>query len=185
MTRVELEGQLENLRRDRGAATLAGKKFNHSAITAIETDLAALEDAEAERVRRDRGTAEAERQKRLSVLQLELAAEMEAYLANIKSAENHLRGYAADTDKALLRISEMGRLSFLISGKDTPIPIDPFEAERRFGCRHSAVMGTIHGREHRLGSLEWAPGHYKHDDNWYEREKDLLDRHVKPLTEKE
>jgi len=154
-------------------------------VAQLERAVGVTDPAERELVEKQREAAEAERLKRLSVLRLDLAKAMAAYLNQIKSAEGHLRAYSVDVDKALLQISEMGRLSRLISGKDTPLPIDSFEAERRFGCRHSAVMGTIHGHEYRLGSLEWAPGHYYAEDSWYEREKDLLDRHVKPLTEKE
>ena len=47
--REEITNRIAELRRDRGAATLSGKKFDNSIIASAEAELAALDDAEGER----------------------------------------------------------------------------------------------------------------------------------------
>jgi len=56
-TREDIATRIGGLRRDRGAATLAGKKFDHAVLTAAESELEALDDADGERVRLERATA--------------------------------------------------------------------------------------------------------------------------------
>jgi hypothetical protein len=184
-TRTELENQLATLRRGRGAATLAGKKFDHAVIAEAEAELDALEDATNEQARLRRAAAEATRQKQLEILKVELSALARSYLADAEAAEACARSGAAALGRMLQTAQQMARISHQISGRETPIPLLGTELERRLGARHAAVMSTIPGHRHRLGAIEWLAGHYTPETNWRDAEAALLARHVQPLYEKE
>jgi hypothetical protein len=57
-TREELQAALDDLRRERGSATLAGRAFDSDQIAAIQAQLDAIQDAEAEAARRQRAENE-------------------------------------------------------------------------------------------------------------------------------
>jgi DNA repair exonuclease SbcCD ATPase subunit len=56
MERQQIEGKIAELRKDRGVAALAGKPIEkiNAAIATAEHELSAMDDAEAERIRRQR-----------------------------------------------------------------------------------------------------------------------------------
>jgi hypothetical protein len=183
-TRDEIQARIETLRAERGKCVLDGRKFDDAALEAAERDLAALDDAGAEKARRDREVAQAEHTKCVAALKASLRAEIANYLEAVRRAETASRQAAEAIAQALEGAKAMARLAHQLGAKAVPIPISARETENRMGCRHAAVMATAGGHNaHRLGPVEWPVTHYRADQSWQDSEAALLTRHVAPLTQ--
>jgi len=140
-----VEAAIAKLRRERGAAVLDGKKFDSSKIAAAEADLAAFDDAAAERVRRERereeqdekaslahkvrriGKLEGDRLKAWADLEVASRAQLEA-IGRVKAATESERVLWADVTAAV------------------PMALGPFESAHRLRGRigeflHAAKVG--------------------------------------------
>ena len=183
-TREAIETRLASLRRDRGAATLAGKTFDNAVISSAEGELDALHDAEAEAARREREAAEAARLKQLGELHTQLAALERDRLQDIKEAEAATRQLAAALSRVLRTNQEMARVTNHITGRRTPTPLSGPDFVSRLAGRIGAIMTTIPNCRARFGSIEWR-GHslYRPDQNWKDVEEGLLKPHLKQLNQ--
>jgi hypothetical protein len=182
--REELETKLSDLRRQRGAAALDGKKFDAAAIAATEAELEALEDAEGERMRRERLDADRVRAEQATRLRTELAAAGEDYLNATTGAESAIRSFI----EAVKRIDEAGerirRAAKGLSGDGVPLPFGPSSIESRLGSRAGAVCSTMAAHRSRLGGLSWTGTTlYSPTQNWREAEQALVEKHINPIME--
>ncbi len=147
----EIETRLASLRRDRGAATLAGKAFNSAVIASAEAELDALHDAEAEASRRDLEAAEAARLKQLGELHTQLAVLERDRLQDIKEAEAATRHLAAALSRVLRTNEEMAKVAHRITGGPTPTPLSGPDFMSRLAGRIGAIMTTIPNCRARFG----------------------------------
>ena len=179
-----IETRLACLRRDRGAATLAGKKFNSAGIASAEAELDALHDAAAEASRREREAAESSRLKQLGELRTQLAVLERDRLQDIEEAEAATRHLAAALSRVLRTNGEMGKVVHGITGGRVPIPLSGPDFVSRLAGRIGAIMTTIPNCRARFGSIEWR-GHslYRPDQNWKDVEEGLLKPSLKQLNE--
>jgi hypothetical protein len=173
-TRHEIESRLTGLRRDRGAATLAGKKFDPSVIASVEAELAALDDAEGERARRDRETAAQEQRERLSDLRKQFAKLDEDRLTAWSDAEVAARTLVTALARILETSEAMSAIAGELAPRQTPLALHRPEIITRIAHRLSAVMSTLAGHRHRLGCLSWHAGPYRSEQNWRASEAALL-----------
>ena len=179
-----IETRLACLRRERGAATLAGKKFNSAVIASAEAELDALHDAEAEASRRDLEAAEAARLKQLGELHTQLAVLERDRLQDIKEAEAATRQLAAALSRVMRTNQEMAKVVHRITGGRTPTPLSGPDFVSRLAGRIGAIMTTIPNCRARFGSIEWR-GHslYRPDQNWRDIEQALLEPYLRQLNQ--
>jgi hypothetical protein len=94
--RRRLERQLADLRRARGKAILDGRSFDASRITAVENQLAALDDADAVADEADQATREDARQAHYDAALTAFTAGRDRRIAAAKAAEVSCRAFADD-----------------------------------------------------------------------------------------
>jgi hypothetical protein len=184
--RYEAETKLGKLRSARGAATLDGKKFDPAELEALESEIASLDAAEGEQARRERAATETKRQKRSSELRKELAALEATRLGEIQDANMAARTLAETIGKNFDTVRQMSEVAHAISNQSAPIPLQAPAVALRLSARLSAVMGGITGYRHRLGHIGWEGSSlYRAADDWRALEAALMERHLKPLIEKD
>jgi hypothetical protein len=186
-TREELQAALDDLRRERGSATLAGRAFDSDQIAAIQAQLDAIQDAEAEAARRQRAENEGAHSAELTAKRAELRGLIEEDLmdtADMQEAANLLIGCFR---RKLERIQVMARLAYDITGKPAPVCLSRPELERRLGYRLSAVMhsGLPLPNKARLGPLAFSPGVEKADVKWWEVDAATFAKHLNPIIGEE
>src|SRR5262245_10299778 len=120
-TREQLETQLAELRAGRGAAILDGKKFDHTAIAVLESQLAAIDDVAQEVARRDRAAQAEAADKALAVKRAQLEALIGDDLQDTKLAQEAATVLAGAFSRKLERVTAMARLAADITHK--PIPV--------------------------------------------------------------
>jgi len=184
-TREALEGKLSDLRRQRGAAILDGKKYDATAILSAADELAALEDVEGERTRRDRLAADRVRAEQATKLRTELVAAKEDYTAAWTDAEGAVRDLVDAVRRVIEGAATMTRLAHDLTGESAPIPVSPSAVVSRLGGRIGAVLATIPGHRSRLGGLSWTgTSLYDASKDFAGAESALVAKHLTPLLEK-
>lgn len=178
----ELESKLSSLKRARGAAALDGRKFDSTAIDAVQAEIDARSDADGELARRKRETADVAFHAKLKAQRVELGAVKAAYLEDTKQAQEHVRGAAAAISRMLAAAEKMARLSHEITGDAAPTALFHSDLKLRAGNRMSSIMGTIPGAKLRLGGAQWHSGPYQPDQDWHAAETALLDRQLNPIV---
>jgi hypothetical protein len=182
--REAIETKITEARRARGKALLDGVKIDSASIAALQEHLAALDDADGERTRRERDTAEQARQAKLASLRKHLAGLEAERLAAIEEAEHHARALAENLARVFAVTKQMGAVAHEITGDDVPIVLQGTSVVTRMAGRLASVMQTIPNHRGRLGGLEWrGAGLYPADQNWRDHEQRVVAPHVKPITE--
>jgi hypothetical protein len=149
--RVELEERLTALREERGRAILTGSQFDAGGVVAVEAELAALSDAEAELDRqRAQVAADAERERQVK-LRRQLAETEARRLVAICQLEAATRAMA-DGIKAFEAETTAAR-SLLRSLGESTVPL----RDGDFLSQLAAGVLRSHGQR-RWGALEWGDG---------------------------
>ena len=149
-----LRNELAELRRARGAAALDGKPFDASRLTAIEAELAAAEDAEAESARRSHHAHEQTEDNWHSDLLARVDTLSAERTEALGRAEKACRDMAAaikdfkDATKSLLTVS--GRL-----GASAPLQFDVSPTERMLGRLIAGVLRTVSRSGAGFGDIKW------------------------------
>lgn len=182
--RQETLVKLEELKRQRGAAVMADKEFDQSKIALLENELEALDDAEAEQVRKSRETLTLERNDARDKMKGELKVLESTRLAVIQDMNIACRTMAEKIAQLLATTKMMAEVSHALTGEPAPVPLLQQNTVSRFGSRIAAIMADIPGHRNRLGSIEWVGASlYTPADNWRLSEEKLLDGHLRPLIE--
>jgi hypothetical protein len=179
-TREELQAALDDLRRERGSATLAGRAFDSDQIAAIQAQLDAIQDAEAEAARRQRAENEGAHSAELTAKRAELRGLIEEDLmdtADMQEAANLLIGCFR---RKLERIQVMARLAYDITGKPAPVCLS--RPDRLSAVMHS---GLPLPNKARLGPLAFSPGVEKADVKWWEVDAATFAKHLNPIIGEE
>lgn len=181
MNRSAIEDRIETLKRERGAAKLDGRKFDGSAIETLETELAALNDADGERARRDRAAAQAEIEEQRTKLRGQLATIEQDRLAAVADAEKAARSLSESIGRVIECSGDLATTLHRLTGA-VPTELHVAEIENRLASRLSAVMRTTKGRSrYRIGHLDWLASHFSPETNWQEAEKALLEKHLQHI----
>jgi len=184
--RVVAETKLTELRSARGAAVLDKKTFDPAEIASLESEIVSLDAAEGEATRRERAATQAGRRKRSGELRKELSALEATRLGEIQDMNSAARTLAETIGKHFDTTSRMADVAHLISSQSAPIPLQAPAVALRISARLSAVMGAVTGYRHRLGHIAWEGSSlYRAADDWRALEADLMERHLKPLIEKD
>jgi len=181
--RIEVEAELEDLRRQRGAAKLDGQMFaQQQQLNRLQHELDSLVAAEGIHADRERADDESKRLQRLAALRSELTTLEEGRLEAIEMAEAAARNLVDSLNRAMLTTARMTKVAYLISGDSTPLPMLRNETENRFAGRLAGVLCLLNsvGR-HRFGHLQFVTSLYPAADNWREKEEAVLRHHLQPL----
>ena len=154
---AELEGELERLRRGRGAAVLdgataAGLRAIDRAITGAESELESLADASAEAVRRARESADATERARIADIESEIASLTAKRRELIERAEEGCRSMASAIALALNVGGDIAKAEAAL-GRRVSDGLIGESVARWFGERISAVLRTCSRSQARLGGL--------------------------------
>ena len=154
LVRPALLGRIETLRRERGAALLDSKKFDHAALAAAERDLEALSDVENEAARRaSEALAKAAAERRAQVAAV-VASHDQARMAALAAAEQAAR----ELVKSLLSYRE--ECDAIVSamrplGPSVPGSLLPQQVARRMGAFIAGSLFPIRSDTYSVGDLEW------------------------------
>jgi carboxylesterase type B len=183
-TRQDITDQLDTLYATRGAAMLDGKNPDHGTITKLENDLRALDDAEAERVRRDREKADQERKAEARRAVRAISKLEEDRLLAWADAEVATKTLRHAIERILETTKTEGKLYTELAGRADPSL--GLEARNRLSARISNELRKAPGCQYRIGNaIEWngSAGLLCNDDDWRQAESRLLEIPLKALED--
>jgi phytoene dehydrogenase-like protein len=175
--REAVETEITGLRRQRGAARLDGRKFDDSAISEAETKLEALQDAETERVRREReAAAKAWQAKRKELLE-QRAHQVELYLEDVAAMEAGARQFLAGRDAALGRADNIIKLTVALD-TSVPLALSRSSITSRLSGYFAALMSSSKEYKRQFGGISWTGGSlYSAVTSWVASEN----KHIKTI----
>lgn len=170
--RQEAETRLTELRQMQGIALLDDTEFDHSPLHAVENELAALDAAEGEAVRRQREQAAAAEQERLANLRQTLAIVEEHRLEAVDRAENAARDLCDALKEVRARSADGTRLLRAL-GVRPAVLLDVFETEFRMSLRLASAIKPLVGLGRRFGQITFPEGRSPYDKPWRAEEQAL------------
>jgi hypothetical protein len=179
-----MKSREDDLRRERGQATIAGRSFDSDKIAAVQSQLDAIQDAEAEIARRQRAENENVYSAELTAKRTELRGLIDEDLHDSQEMQEAANMLVAAFSRKLERIQVMAKLAHDITGKPAPVCLSRPELERRLGYRLGAVMhsGLPLPNKARLGPLAFTPGNERADVKWWETDNATFAKHLGPIV---
>lgn len=181
--RATLQQRIEALRRELGSSMLRDGDAParlHDAILVAEREAEALDEAEAEAVRRERSVAiEAEADDRRQSRE-RIEAARDACLDDIGKAQSALQTLVASIGALLQRASEMQR-DFAAVGGPRPLTITRHEMEQQASGRIAAALAKVSGDPYRMGGIEMHPVPFPHALTWRESAERDFARELAPI----
>jgi hypothetical protein len=151
---LDAERRLEALRRERGAAHLAGTGFDAGAIAALEAERDGLADAASEALRREREAAVTAALSKRRALFVRIEAAEAARLGAVERAEAAARAMVAALGEAM---GEGQRIRALAAELGRPAPQAAGTTDNLLSERLANLMGTL-GNAFRFGThLRFRP----------------------------
>jgi cytochrome c556 len=135
--RDALTDEIGGLMRARGAAVLDGKPFDADRLYEARSELAALDAAEEEAVRRSRAAQDAQRAAERAEARAALGKDLDRYLKAVERAESACRAMIAELKQADELAGAM-RVHVRTIGGGLPICLEPSEVL----SRHTAMLAT-------------------------------------------
>lgn len=150
--RTEAAAKLDMLRRERGAAVLDGIEFDASAITAAESEIDALDAAEAEETRRIRESAAMARREQRAAQREKLAVVADQRLDAIRQAEAACKVLADALGAVVARSSDAAALIRSL-GFIVPSTLSEADVTLRASIRIAAAMRALTGYRRKFGAI--------------------------------
>ncbi|TIO26937.1 hypothetical protein [Mesorhizobium sp.] len=163
--RIEAETRLAELRQMQGIALLDDTEFDHSPLNAVENELAALDAAEGEAVRRQREQAAAAEQERLANLRQTLAIVEEHRLEAVDRAEKAARDLTDALKEVRARSADATRLLRAL-GVHPAVQLDTYESEFRMSLRFATALKPLVGLRRRYGQIAFPEARTPFDQPW-------------------
>ncbi|RWM14453.1 MAG: hypothetical protein EOR73_26560 [Mesorhizobium sp.] len=170
--RATVEGRLTTLRQARGVAMLDGARFDARELTALESELDALNEAEGENTRRQRQEAARAEQERLANLRKTLTVVEENRLEAVDRAEKAARDLCDALNEVRARSADGTRLLRAL-GVRPAVLLDVFETEFRMSLRLAAAIKPLVGLGRRFGQITFPEGRSPYDKPWRAEEQAL------------
>jgi hypothetical protein len=171
--RASLLDELGQLRHERGAAALDGRKFaDGPRIAAIESALAAQDDAEAVAREREIAVAHAAEAGRIATLRAAVAAANIGRLAAIANAQAAFDYCLGELGRAIDLTGKIRASGVALSGPSS-LSLSHNEVERRISRWIAGALTGI-GRIQQFGDLEWN-GTPMPCTDWHAAERDASD----------
>lgn len=157
-SRENIEAEIQSLRQRRGAALVAGRKFDNTTLVEAEQKLAALDDVAAEKARLDREEAAKQRQAEVTAAKAEIE---DLKAASAKALADSRAGYVQGASAMRLHLQTEASLRKAqaklnqLTGEKTPI-VNEFELARQRSLQIVSVgLKPINNHPSRFGRLEW------------------------------
>lgn len=168
------EAKLSGLRARRGSALLDGEVIDAGEVAALESEIAALQDAQGEQVRRERAAAGQARASHIAEQRARYRELEKKRDASLRSSEAGFREGIAGLEEAEAYTAEMASLAHQITG-GVPSPLNSFDFIRRMSNNICAVLSR--GKRGRIGNLELHHSMAKPNDVWADTEERLMKVH--------
>lgn len=168
--RTEAETRLAELRQMQGIALLDDTEFDHSPLNAVEKELAALDAAEGEAVRRQRQEAARAEQERLANLRKTLTVVEENRLEAVDRAEKASRDLCDALKEVRARSADGTRLLRAL-GVHPAVQLDTYESEFRLSLRFAAALKPLVGLGRRFGQITFPEARSPYDKPWRAEEQ--------------
>lgn len=151
--RATAEAAIATLEREQGAAALDGKSFDPTPLSRARMELAALDAAEAEAVRRDRATEADTRALEAAEARVRLAELLDRYVdatgdveASAKALVDDLADVEAIADQMRGEVRGLGHI--------IPISLDTSESRNKLSALLATALRKAGGRNH-FGGISW------------------------------
>ncbi|PTE11544.1 hypothetical protein [Mesorhizobium helmanticense] len=168
--RTTTETRIATLRQARGVAMLDAKSFDSRELTALETELEAIEAAEGEAVRRERDQAAAAEQERLANLRKTLTIVEENRLEAVDRAEKAARDLCDALKEVRARSADATKLLRSL-GVRPAVQLDVYESEFRLSLRFAAALKPLVGLRRRYGQIAFPEARTPYDKGWRAEEQ--------------
>lgn len=181
MPQQQLLNELASLRNARGAAVLDGRRFDGRRLAQVETELAALDDAEAEGARRAHEAHEAAAVEHRKGVVQRITELNGIRLAALERAEKFGREMAAALDEVFAAsrgISETCRLG----GIQQPYVLDQKATEQRVAQCVVALLQPLGQARSAFGDLRWRLPPAEASGSWVDMDRKLTGPIVAILT---
>lgn len=168
--RTTLAARVVALRRERGAAGLDGKPFDHTALADAETRLAALEDIEAERSHRLSEASVSADQLRVAGLRADVGASYQEFLQRGAEAEQAIGALVTALRGMKATGAQIIRAATAIKAGLAPSAFEALAIEERMSRFLSWQLAALTGGTSRFGLFEW-PGSSTEPTDFAEMER--------------
>jgi hypothetical protein len=153
--RTEREAELAVLERAQAVAVLDGDAFDASRLIECRLELAALDGAEAEAVRRERAAESAEKAQERAEARKGLSDSLEAYLAAVERAEASAKAMVADLVLVETLADAMRGQCRVVGGAMLPIPLEQNDTRLKLSAMLVTQLAPL-GVRNRIGCMEWS-----------------------------
>ncbi|MER9936143.1 hypothetical protein [Mesorhizobium sp. M0088] len=160
--RATTETRIADLQQARGTALLDGKSFDPRELTALETELAAIDAAEGEVMRRQRVAASEAERERMANLRVTLTVVEENRLAAVDRAEKAARDLVENLKEVRARAADVARLLRALGSGSLPLE----ETENRMSWRLTAALKPLTGFGRRYGQIVTPEARSPFNDPW-------------------
>lgn len=181
--RAAAETRIFALQQARGVALLDGRSFDARELSALETELNAIEAAEGEAARRVRVAVEAAGRARIGALKEKLERRNAERLEAVERAEKAARDLC---EAAKLWIAANGDCADLVRSLNTPKAHAKFgagilnasETESRFGFMLTCALRPLFGLRRKLGMVTFPEALARFSGNWAETERTITEPEI-------
>lgn len=175
----EAASRLKVLRDKAGASILEGRKFDHSAIDALEHELEALEAAEGEVTRREREAADKALQARRKAKREELERLHVERLEALETADTLARELAGAL-KDIRNLTTAVYAGVRALGYPAPHTLSGPFFEQRLSWHLADALSPAGSQTRRFGHIEWPTHPPIYAGNWREVEEKLSAHEIEP-----
>ncbi|TPJ85523.1 hypothetical protein FJ434_16490 [Mesorhizobium sp. B2-5-13] len=177
--RATAETRIAALQQARGVAMLDAKSFDSRELTALETELDAINAAEGEAARRVREAVAAAEKARIASLRTKLAKVNEERLEAAGQAEKAARDFTEQTKLWIAANADAARLvrSLNKTGGGAGL-FDAGETEQRISRFLTNVLKPLTGLGRKLGQITFPDYWNRFDGSWAEIERTITEPEI-------
>lgn len=179
--RIDIESQLEILRRKRGVAMLDGKPFDAKDMTKLQDELDAINEAEGEQARREREDIARREAARIEGLKQTLREVNEQRLEAVDRAEKAARELATAFRDVLDRSADATHI--IRSLGHNSLHLDRYETEGRLSMRLRNALSPVTGKGNRFGQMNLPAARDPFDEPWQAAEQTIGNPDIKKALE--
>jgi hypothetical protein len=176
--RTTAETRIAALEQARGIALLDGKSFDARELTALETELDAINAAEGEAARRVRAAVEAAGQARIDALKEKLERRNTDRLEAVERAEQAARDLCEAAKLWIAANEDCGDLIRSLKQSGGGGILNANETESRLGFMLACALKPLFGMRRKLGMVTFPDSLPRFAGNWREAEQTITEPEI-------
>ncbi|TIL43414.1 hypothetical protein [Mesorhizobium sp.] len=170
--RTEAETRLTELKHRQGVALLDDQEFDHTPLDAVEKELAALDAAEGEAVRRQREQAAKAEEARRTALKEKLERLNQDRLDAAERAEEAARAFTEASKEWIARNADCARIVRALNKTGGgAMLLDAGETEMRLSQMLTCALKPLFGLRRKLGMIVFPDPWSRYAGEWKETER--------------